>query len=73
MAERASFHSRDPGQSTFLVRGAAGTKVYNGPERRHANRRHAQDRRTEVRFDLSKEDRRQQQGRREGDIRTDFW
>ncbi|MAT95072.1 MAG: hypothetical protein CME59_21085 [Halioglobus sp.] len=73
MAERASFHSRDPGQSTFLVRDATGRQVYNGPERRHVNRRQAQDRRTEVRFELSKMDRRCNPGRREDDLRPDFW
>jgi len=48
-------------------------KKYLGIERRVENRRKAQDRRVDVRFDLTKTDRRQNSGRREEDIDLKFW
>ena len=73
MSEKASFYSKDPEETAAMVEDAAGKKVYKGPERRMGNRRKAKDRRTEVRFDLTKEDRRKSQGRREDDNTPDFW
>ena len=73
MSEKASFYSRDPGETASIVEDAAGKKIYKGAERRRDNRRQASDRRTEVRFDLTKEDRRKNPGRREDDKTPDFW
>ncbi|TXS89564.1 hypothetical protein FV139_19955 [Parahaliea maris] len=50
-----------------------GEQKYTGPERRKDDRRKTQDRRTEVRFDPGKQDRRQKQGRRKGDKTPKFW
>jgi hypothetical protein len=68
----ALFEAREPG--TPLTDGdAAGKKKYAGPERRRENRRKQTDRRGEVRFDASSNDRRQSQGRREDDKVPRFW
>ena len=48
-------------------------KKSRGPERRHENRRGGHDRRLDVRFELSAEDRRKSHGRREGDNAPHFW
>lgn len=45
--------------------------TYNGPERRRDQRRKAQDRRVEIRFEPGKDDRRQGRGRRKTD--GDIW
>jgi hypothetical protein len=50
-----------------------GEKKYTGPERRKGNRRSGSERRTEVRFEINKQDRRQAQGRRKGDKGPKFW
>ncbi len=73
MSEKASFYSKDLGEGDALIRETAGGKEYMGVERRHNIRRKNEDRRGDVRFDLSKEDRRQNQGRREDDHTPDFW
>ena len=73
MSEKATFYSRDPGADAAQVEDAAGKRQYNGPERRRENRRQQADRRTEVRFDLSKEDRRKNEGRREDDVKVKYW
>ncbi len=69
--EKATFESRD-------VTGLTPSKddeekTYLGPERRHVNRRTGKERRDEVRFELGKEDRRKNHGRRENDSGPDFW
>jgi len=71
-SHRASFYSRDPDR---MIRDKADPrkKKYLGIERRVENRRKAQDRRVDVRFDLTKTDRRQNSGRREEDIDLKFW
>ncbi len=71
-SHRASFYSRDPDR---MIRDKADprTKKYLGIERRVENRRKAQDRRVDVRFDLTKTDRRQNSGRREDDVDLKFW
>ena len=48
-------------------------KPYEGIERRRQNRRQAKDRRGEVRFELDKDDRRKNHGRRHDDNSPDFW
>jgi hypothetical protein len=70
--EKASFYSRDP---DHLVRDKSdpSKKTYTGVERRRDDRRKAQDRRDDVRFDLTKTDRRQCEGRREDDKSPKFW
>ena len=73
MSEKATFYSRDPGADTAQVEDAVGKRQYNGPERRRENRRQQMDRRTEVRFELSKEDRRKNEGRREDDVKVKYW
>lgn len=69
---KASFYSRDPGTSEDGVADPA-KKPYVGVERRRYDRRQAVDRRGEVRFELEKDDRRKNQGRREGDNAPEFW
>ncbi len=72
MAEKAKFEVRDVsvGSSSGDV---AGGKKYMGPERRRDNRRSGMDRRTDVRFEPSKDDRRQNHGRRHDDNSPHFW
>ncbi len=50
-----------------------GAKKYMGKERRKENRRSGIDRRTMVRFEPGKDDRRESHGRREEDNTPDFW
>ena len=45
---------------------------YNGPERRHGERRITPDRRAEVRWEPGKDDRRQNPGRRKTDFDPTF-
>ena len=70
--EKASFYSRDLDR---FVRDKSDPKKtrYIGMERRRNNRRKAQDRRGDVRFDLTKSDRRQTQGRRAEDMTPKFF
>ena len=70
--EKASFYSRDPDR---LIRDKVdpSKKKYLGIERRREDRRQAQDRRGDVRFDLNKSDRRENEGRREDDAMLKFW
>jgi hypothetical protein len=71
-SDKASFYSRDPDR---FIRDKADPKKtkYIGMERRRTDRRKAQDRRGDVRFDLTKSDRRQTQGRRTDDIAPKFY
>jgi hypothetical protein len=71
-SEKASFYSRDPDR---LIRDKSDPKKtrYIGMERRRGNRRKAQDRRADVRFDLTKTDRRQNQSRRAEDVAPKFF
>lgn len=70
-SHRASFYSRDPDR---LIRDKNNPrkKKYLGIERRVTNRRQAQDRRGDVRFEM-KTDRRTNAGRREDDAAVKFW
>lgn len=72
ISEKASFYSRDTDPGTNDV-SKKNKKKYMGLERRRGNRRKAQDRRGDVRFDLTKTDRRQNEGRREDDTTPKFW
>ena len=71
-AKKASFYSTDPTPPTSDV-SEPNKKKYMGPERRKEDRRKAKDRRDDVRFDLTKTDRREIQGRREKDATPKFW
>lgn len=70
--EKASFYSRDP---NYLIKDKTdpSKKIYTGVEQRLDNRRKTSDRREDVRFDLTKTDRRQSEGRRENDKAPKFW
>lgn len=72
--EKAVFGAREPSVAPAVF-GAEELhhQKYMGPERRRENRRSGHDRRLDVRFELSAEDRRQSHGRREGDNAPHFW
>ena len=71
-AQRASFYTRDP--NCFAL-GAAEpeTSKYVGAERRMESRRQGSDRRVDVRFNLTMQDRRESVGRRAEDVLPNFW
>tara|TARA_R110000850_G_scaffold140325_1_gene261722 strand:- start:55 stop:276 length:222 start_codon:yes stop_codon:yes gene_type:complete len=71
-AERASFYTRDP---DLFVLGVAETQTgkYEGVDRRMENRRQGKDRRVDVRFNLTSQDRRENVGRRAEDVLPKFW
>ena len=71
-SQKASFYSRDPDRVIRDKSDPNKTK-YIGMERRRTDRRTAKDRRAELRFDLTKNDRRQIVGRRAGDVAPKFW
>jgi hypothetical protein len=72
VSDKASFYARDPDLGTS-DQSKPQKKKYMGVERRKANRRSGKDRRDDVRFDLDKSDRRQNQGRREEDHTPKYW
>jgi hypothetical protein len=72
IAEKSSFYSRDPEVATSDI-SKKEKKKYMGVERRRDDRRKAQDRRSDVRFDLDKSDRRKNDGRREDDATVKYW
>ncbi len=76
-SEKAHFEARDMSPVIYSEGDEKDKKTakkkYVGPERRRDNRRSGHDRRLDVRFELSKEDRRQTHGRREDDKSPDFW
>ncbi len=73
MGEKAVFEVRDvdPGSSSPTCQD--GEKKYMGPERRRNTRRSGKDRRTDVRFEPGKDDRRKNYGRRHDDNGPQFW
>lgn len=71
-AERVSFYVRDRERFVLGVTEPA-KKRYTGVERRMEGRRKSRDRRVDVRFNLSKSDRRETDGRREDDALPKFW
>ena len=71
-SERNSFYSRSP-KSSGLDEAKPLTLPYVGTERRTRLRRTKGDRRDEIRFDLSKPDRRRLDGRRAEDVLPKFW
>ncbi len=70
--EKALFEAREVSPPSYEEEDQP-LKKYMGPEKRRQNRRAGKDRRDEVRFELGKEDRRQNQGRRRGDKNPKFW
>lgn len=66
---------RKPGR-LFLI-GAVEVEVimntHRGSERRHGQRRQVGERRTEIRWELDKDDRRHGVGRRQSDVAPKFW
>jgi hypothetical protein len=71
-SNKASFYARDPAPATSDT-SKLNWKKYMGEERRRKNRRVALDRRGDVRFDLTKTERRQADGRRANDATIKFW
>ena len=71
-SERTSFYSRSP-KSSGLSEATPLKLPYVGTERRTRLRRTRGDRRDEIRFDLSKPDRRILDGRRAADVLPKFW
>lgn len=71
-SKKASFYSRDPAPLSSDP-AKPGKKKYMAEERRRGNRRKGQSRRADVRFDVTKTDRRQIDGRRENDATPKFW
>jgi hypothetical protein len=69
---KASFYSRDTAPPSSDL-SKPSKKKYMGEERRRKNRRTTSDRRGDVRFDLTKTDRRKSDGRRENDATVKFW
>lgn len=69
---KASFYSRDMSPPSS-DQSKPNKKKYMGEERRRKNRRERADRRVDVRFDLTKSDRRKSDGRRETDATVRFW
>jgi hypothetical protein len=71
-SERTSFYSRGP-KSPGLDEVKPQKLPYVGTERRTRLRRTSGDRRNEIRFDLSRPDRRVLDGRRAEDVLPKFW
>ena len=74
--------SRAPGKAQFESMEVSATsysgdksksKKYMRPEQRRGHRRSGEERRKDIRFELDKEDRRKNQGRRRDDETPDFW
>ncbi len=72
MGEKAKFEVRDVDTGSSNPMKKEGKK-YMGVERRRENRRSGMDRRTDVRFEPSKDDRRKNHGRRHDDNSPQFW
>lgn len=72
MSDRAVFGELDHSPNAVQT-DSKGAKKYMGVERRKTNRRSGIDRRTMVRFEPGKDDRRLNHGRREDDNCPEFW
>lgn len=71
-AERAPLFELD--SNRFILNVVTPEKqAYNGEERRMGTRRSGKDRRVDVRFNLTKQDRRENVGRRAEDVLPKFW
>ncbi|MBN7795694.1 hypothetical protein [Parahaliea mediterranea] len=69
---KSRFEARDVSPGGYTLSGD-GERKYAGQERRRTNRRSGNDRRAEVRFDPTKQDRRRNPGRRKDDKSPKFW
>ena len=69
---RPRFEARDP-SPPGAGSDTKNPKKYMGPERRRDHRRTGEDRRGDIRFEVGKEDRRKNSGRRRDDKSPDFW
>ena len=70
---KAQFESLEVSPTSYSSGDKSKPKKYMGPEQRRGHRRSAEERRKDIRFELDKEDRRKNQGRRKGDETPDFW
>lgn len=70
--QKPRFEARDLSSDYYAINNEGEFK-YTGPERRRVDRRSGKDRRAEVRFDLSAQDRRQSRGRRKNDQNHQLW
>lgn len=70
--EKARFESMDIPLATYGP-DRKSSKSYAGLERRRRNRRNGADRRQEIRFEINKDDRRKNPGKRHNDITPKFW
>ena len=77
MPNKSTFESRNltSDVSLELKNTGAGTETpkFTGINKRHKNRRSSKDRRSEVRFEVNKPDRRENYGRRSDDSSPSFW
>lgn len=71
-AQRASFLIQDP-DSFVLDLEEPKTEEYEGVDRRMESRRQKKDRRVDVRFNITRQDRRESPGRRAEDVLPKFW
>jgi hypothetical protein len=72
-AETTSFYTRETDRFVLNVKTPEKKEIYLGVERRMESRRKGRDRRVDIRFNLTKSDRRENQGRREEDELPSFW
>ncbi len=72
MNSKSSFYAQRPSAET-QANVASPARIYKGEDRRLQPRRMHTDRREDVRFELDKEDRRLNQGRRNDDNTPQFW
>ncbi len=72
MRDKAQFESRDVPLASHSE-DEKRSKNYAGPEQRRQNRRSAEDRRKDIRFEVGKEDRRKNPGKRHDDKILKFW
>jgi type II secretory pathway predicted ATPase ExeA len=71
-SEKPHFEARDPSPPAASS-DTKNPKKYMGPEQRRGHRRTGEDRRKDIRFEVDKEDRRKNPGRRRDDESPEFW
>jgi hypothetical protein len=70
---KAQFDSQEVSPTSYSSGDKSKPKKYMGPEQRRGHRRGGEERRKDIRFELDKEDRRKDQGRRKDDETPEFW
>lgn len=70
--QKVSFYERDPDVCTNDLDDES-PRTFKGENRRQSHRRRRPERRAEVRFEISGGDRREIDGRRDGDATPKFW